>query len=145
MSSHIPRGRGTSWYRQVGIVKGTRWQKFAIPLSPGGNRVQVNRFLRHGLNLRPRIKDGKVFTPGPELIEVAVMGAIDVTRLTGIVDANGMIPIRGVHDDLERPSSRLVVVASSGVDGVLVAAARKFANVEPCPLLRTQAGTERMI
>src|ERR1700683_4435878 len=56
-----------------------------------------------------------------------------------------MIPIRGVHDDLERPPSRLVVVASSRIDGVLVAAARKIANVKPCPLVRTQAGTERMV
>jgi hypothetical protein len=60
----------------------------SIPLSPGCNRAQVNRFLRHGLYLRPRIKDGKVFTPRPELIEITVMDAIYIARLAGIIDSN---------------------------------------------------------
>ena len=83
MSRHIRRV-----VERVGIVKRVGWHQFAIPLSPNCNRAQFNRLLRYGLNLRPRIKDGKVFTPGPELIEVAVMVAIYITRLTRIIDAN---------------------------------------------------------
>src|SRR5437762_1118301 len=79
--------------------------------SPRGRRPGAHdeALLRRRLDLRARVEDREVLSPGPGLEQVPVVPARGVAALAGVVEAERSVPVGGVGDDLERAALGLVV------------------------------------
>ena len=103
-------------------------------------RLEPRHAFRDRVHLLPRVGEREVPAPRPQLEQVAVVRVVGVAGLPRRVEADRVIPVLGVGDDLERAAGRLVVAVAGGADGRAVAAARQRTDVE----LRARRGVDRV-
>src|SRR5713101_7044058 len=85
---------------------------------------QHQPLLRHRFDSWTAVRDREVLPARPQLEQIAVMRTGRIARLAWVVQAERVVPVLGVRDDLQRAAGRLVVGAAGRAHSVAVAAAR---------------------
>src|SRR5688572_26960002 len=88
------------------------------------NGRQAQHAFRYRVHLLLRERDGEVLPLRPDWEQIPVVRVVGIARLAWRVQADRVIPILGVGDDLQGTTRGLIVAATRGAHRGAVAASR---------------------